>query len=94
MPFDLCYDPTGFVPGRRLILEFAVDALHTFWWTTHGAAEQKRNPAFQNGVLLQPDGVEVTFRFQRFIEVRNGEGGISPKEPHQITVRVSRDDWL
>jgi hypothetical protein len=33
MPLDLCDDPAGLVPGCRLILELAVDALNAFWWT-------------------------------------------------------------
>jgi hypothetical protein len=33
MPFDFGDNPAWLVPGCRLILELAVDALNAFWWT-------------------------------------------------------------
>ena len=94
MPLDLGNNTAGFVPGRRLILYVAVDTLHAFWWASNRALEQMRDPDLRNAIGAKADGVEISSRFQRFIEVRDGDGGISPKEPHQVTIRVSRNDRL
>jgi hypothetical protein len=67
MPLDLGGDTTGFVPGCRLILEVAVDALHAFWRTTHRALEQMRNSALKYTVGAQANGIVISFRFQSFV---------------------------
>ena len=53
-----------------------------------------RNPALQNTIGAQTNRVEVALCFQHLVEVRDGEGGITPKEPHQVTIRVSCNDRL
>ncbi len=53
-----------------------------------------RDPSLQNTIGTQADGMETTLGFQHLVEARNGEGGIRPEEPHQVSVRVSRNDRL
>lgn len=53
MPFHLGDDPTGLVPGCRLILEVAVDALNAFWRISHRPLEQIRDFALKNAVGAQ-----------------------------------------
>ena len=67
MPLDLGDNTTGFVPGRCLILEVAVDPLHAFWWTTQRALEQMRNLALKYAIGPEADGVEISLRFQSFV---------------------------
>lgn len=61
---------------------------------THGTLEQMRNLVLQDATGAQPDRVEIVLSFQHLVEVWNGKGRIGPEEPHQATIRVSRDDRL
>lgn len=67
MPLDLGDNTAGFVPGCRLILKVAVDALHTFWWASDWALEQMRNPALKDTIGVKPVGVEIARCFLRFV---------------------------
>ena len=50
------------------------------------------NAAFENGVLLHPDGMETTCLFQSLIECRDRIGGIGPEEPHDVSLGLSGND--
>ena len=51
--------------------------------------------AFENGVLLHPDGVEIARLFQSFIERRDRIGGIGPKETApKVAASVAGDDGV
>ena len=50
------------------------------------------NGLLKHIVALQADGVEITFRFQHLVKLREGKGGIGPKEPHPGATLVSGDD--
>ena len=52
------------------------------------------DPALQNTIGAKPDSVEITRCLQNFVEFWDGEGGVAPGEPHQVTIRISRDDGL
>ena len=67
MPLDLGDNTAGFVPGCRLILKVAVDALHAFWWASDWTLEQMPNPALKDTIGAKPDGVEIARCFQRFV---------------------------
>lgn len=51
-----------------------------------------RDSLLQYGVALEADGVEVALRLQHLVKLRNGEGRVSAKEPHQVTVPIPRYD--
>ena len=53
-----------------------------------------RYPALKNAIGAKTDGVGITFHLQRFIEARDGEGGIGPEKPHQPSIRISCNDRL
>lgn len=61
---------------------------------THRTLEQKRDFALKDMIDTQADSTEIPLGFLHPVEVRDGEGGIGPDKPHQVTIRVSRDDWL
>jgi hypothetical protein len=48
----------------------------------------------QNAIDTYPDGIVIYARFQRFIELRDGQGGIPPEEPLKVILRISRNDRL
>ena len=62
--------------------------------TSQRALEQMRNLALQNAIDAYPDGIVISSRFQRFIELRNGEGGIPPKKTLKVILRISLNDRL
>ena len=50
--------------------------------------------AFENRILLESDCVPVAPGFEQFVQVRNGEGRVGPKEPGHIQIAVAFDHWL
>ena len=51
-----------------------------------------RDPTFQHSVLLQADSIIIFRRFMVFVQLRDGKGGIRPKEPHQVSLCIAGDD--
>ena len=43
-------------------------------------------------VLLQADSIIIFRRFKVFVQLRDGKGGIRPKEPHQVSLCIAGDD--
>lgn len=74
------------------ILDVMIEATHSIGRTAHGAFQKMSDGLLKHIVALQADGVEITFRFQHLVKLREGKGGIGPKEPHQVAPLVSGDD--
>lgn len=95
MPFDLGDHTARFVPGSRLILEVLVEALHLGQRrSSHGPGQPVRDLLSQDFVGWQPDGVEIARLFKVFLQVWHCIGGIGPKKPHDVALRIPGDDRI
>ncbi len=74
----------------RRLTDAGIASDHGVSRAIRGALEHRRNPAFRNSGLPGPDGVGTAFRLRRLVELRDGKSGIGPEEPHQLTIRISR----
>ena len=71
-----------------------VNTPHVVRRTANRTLEQMGDLTLKDTIGAPPDGVEVAVGFQHLVAARDGKSSIGPEEPHQVTIRISRDHRL
>ena len=82
MPLDLGNHPTRPVPTGRLIFEIGKPNDGFSGWAPHRSGQQVFNLRLKHLVGGKPEGIQKALLLQVFINLRLGEGGITPHHRH------------
>ncbi len=92
MPLHLGDDPALPVPRACLIAEAGMEATNMIRRATDRTGKQMGDAFLKNRVGFETDGILVVLGFQKLIEVRGGEGGISSEIATQAPFPITLDD--
>src|SRR4051794_28407007 len=94
IPLDLDYNMAWLVPALRLIAEAGVVTSYLMRWSPDRALQQMSDPILQHLVGRQPDRVAGTLGFEILVDLRIGEGCITPEIQMLYNAPVTRNHRL